>query len=624
MYYVAFLPMFVAIVVYKEQPLKTNVSAMNNKDLFINGFLESISKEYPQSQDSGQNKNLAFEILAIGTVLDRSFQEVFDKILIKDKSGKMSGSQDGGIDGIWFQDIGSYYEMHVFQCKNTQSLKANELDKFRNDVKDIFNDGNKVGKTNIDDLKSYIDEYKNISQNGKIIETKLYFVYNGINNDPTHNNNQILFNTYSNDDFKIIDSDWIYSKLYSFIKTRRNEVSFTFHPINSNFSPKDNQALYTFSILNIRAANFRIEAIELCQLIDEEIKNNGSFDTLFEENIRQFLGLKFRANKKMRETLEGEDSVLFPFLNNGITIVCQEMTTPKSPQDGKYNLPVINPQIVNGLQTSRVLYHFYQNDKSKLDGVYVNLRVYESKEKSLIDKITDATNTQTPISFRDKVSNKDFNEFTHAVFKNNGIEYITKRGESFNKETSFTKQVESDTIAKFWYATFYEEPETAKNSIARVLQVIFEASTDDKHQLSELFNGNQDSPLYGQFLVVYYIYKLVQDRKKITKEGTTHTYLEIYEHLKYSDELMSYGIYKKVGANLKNYKDSDLSAAYDFVAEHISIIVDEEKNEHEKSGSTFSFNGYFKKSKCRYDYNKKVGIIEDVNLIEKLKHLKVD
>jgi hypothetical protein len=58
--------------------------------------------------------------------------------------------------------------------------------------------------------------------------------------------------------------------------------------------------------------------------------------------------------------------------------------------------------------------------REKLKGVFVNVRVYESKEPSLIEKITDATNTQTPITNKDKISNKDFNSLTKEVFKNFG------------------------------------------------------------------------------------------------------------------------------------------------------------------------------------------------------------
>ncbi|MCH4829497.1 MULTISPECIES: hypothetical protein [Flavobacterium] len=46
--------------------------------------------------------------------------------------------------------------------------------------------------------------------------------------------------------------------------------------------------------------NFRIQDIELCELISKEINNNGSLDTLYSENIGDFLGFKPKANQKCK------------------------------------------------------------------------------------------------------------------------------------------------------------------------------------------------------------------------------------------------------------------------------------------------------------------------------------
>jgi hypothetical protein len=326
----------------------------------------------------------------------------------------------------------------------------------------------------------------------------------------------------------------------------------------------------------------------------------------------------------MNKTLNSEDAVLFPFLNNGITIITEQITVPKSAQDGKYNLPVVNPQIVNGLQTSRVLYDIYINNREKLKGVFVNVRIYESKEPSLIEKITDATNTQTPITSKDKISNKDFNSLTKEVFKNFGVDYVTKRGEGFKSSNNdFHKQVDSETVLKFWYATFYEEPEVAKNSIARVLQEIYDASSSENHPLKFLFDGNKDSSIYIQLLTSYKIHQFVKSNKKEIVIDETISYSQKYEHLLYSDEMMCYGIYKYIGNNLKEYDNqTKLLEAYNDTAEIIEIEVQKNKQELLNIYKTFSFNGYFKKPKCRYDFNIAKGIIEADNLLEELKSVK--
>ena len=237
----------------------------------------------------------------------------------------------------------------------------------------------------------------------------------------------------------------------------------------------------------------------------------------------------------------------------------------------------------------------------------------------MIEKITDATNTQTPINYRDKISNKDFNTLTKEVFNNAGINYITKRGENFAKDSiHYTASVDSETVIKYWFATFFEEPQTAKNSIASVLQKIFDASTFDKHPLENLFDGNKDSAVYGQLLSAYRIYRFVQNQKQAK--------LNTHEVLAYADELMSYGIYKYLqaqGNGLALYNDqTKLKEAYDDTLSTIERIVENDKNAHEQLGRTFSYNAYFKKPKSKVDFNNEKTILESDTLFEDLKNIR--
>ena len=176
---------------------------------------------------------------------------------------------------------------------------------------------------------------------------------------------------------------------------------------------------------------------------------------------------------------------------------------------------------------------------------------------------------------------------------------------------------------KFWYATFYEEPEVAKNSIARVLQEIYDASSSENHPLKFLFDGSADSSIYIQLLTSYKIYQFIKNNKKEIINGEEVTYSQKYEHLLYSDEMMCYGIYKYIGTDLKGYDiESKLIDAYNDTAEIIESEVQKNKAELLRIDKTFSFNGYFKKPKCRYDFNIAKGIIEEDNLLEELKSIK--
>lgn len=67
---------------------------MDNKQLFIDGYLNRISNQFNVTKD------IAFEIFSIAAITERPFQEVYDDILIRQKPN-LKG-QDGGLDGaMW-------------------------------------------------------------------------------------------------------------------------------------------------------------------------------------------------------------------------------------------------------------------------------------------------------------------------------------------------------------------------------------------------------------------------------------------------------------------------------------------------------------------------------------------
>jgi len=64
---------------------------MNNKELFLDGYLTKVRNNFHVKE------NVAFEIFSIAAVLDRSFQDVYDDVIVV-------GDKDGGIDGVYFQE----------------------------------------------------------------------------------------------------------------------------------------------------------------------------------------------------------------------------------------------------------------------------------------------------------------------------------------------------------------------------------------------------------------------------------------------------------------------------------------------------------------------------------------
>ena len=273
-----------------------------NHTLYIQGFLRRISQRFQITE------NEAFEVFSISAILDKPFDEVYKEVIVK-------GKNDGGIDGIYFAKDGEDYTLYVFQCKNTEKLKQNEVDKFRNDFQDIFIDGNKVKKGNIEDLKGAIAQYRHISDVlGHVITPTLFFICNGDKEEKTSPNHVIFNQFHIQGSFEIWDKYDIFNKIVSLLDANKagKPIEFIFRPQKSNITAlTDNQGLISFSIYEVKAALFRISAYQLCEFLEKAEKLNGTLERIFSENIRGFLGKKNITNQKILETLNSRNKFYF-------------------------------------------------------------------------------------------------------------------------------------------------------------------------------------------------------------------------------------------------------------------------------------------------------------------------
>jgi hypothetical protein len=127
---------------------------------------------------------------------------------------------------------------------------------------------------------------------------------------------------------------------------------------------------------------------------------------LFARNVRGFLE-ETSVNKNMEATLLKEPDY-FWYYNNGITIICDEAELLK--RSGCQMIRIVNPQVINGQQTTRTL-HKKANKNSKATVLVRVISVpRDSDEESsrfdnLVSKIVAATNWQNAIKASDLMSN---------------------------------------------------------------------------------------------------------------------------------------------------------------------------------------------------------------------------
>lgn len=573
-----------------------------NRELFINSYLEKIGLRFGIT-DPG----LCFEIFSIAVILDKPFEDVYANYstIVKEANGGHSGGHDGGIDGIFLDEDAT---LHIFQCKSGANIGDNALGKFIGDFQNIVVHDNPRQLPLNPKIEAQLAELRDTTRAGITFHSQLHFVFNG--RKEGQNLTVAQRNEQGTPDLKIWDADELYQRISAlqFYGRKRNPLDFTFHAEKSNIalSANDPQTLVSFAKGNVRAVTFRLRATALCELIDRERANNsGNDDHLFSQNIRGFLG-RVKANKKIEETLLSDEAAYFPFLNNGITMVAQKVVIPGMPQLGQFPIQTTNPIIVNGLQTTHVIYRMYKTRPERLEGVEVMIRLYDTQDQSLVERITEATNTQSAINFRDKISNQGFMKRLVDLFAAKNVGLLVKRGESFENKLSreLRETLESETLFKFWFASYYERPETAKSRKAEVLETIFDAALEEQHPLHSLFKDNLNSPIFQQMLNVYKIYRLIYEQRdiRLSQPGM--------EVLQYADEILCYGIYKQLeAANAENrpWNDDELSPLYETALQQVIQLTQAERQAVETGGQDYYHNTYFKSGKSRYDFNRAMG-----------------
>ncbi|WP_286830931.1 MULTISPECIES: AIPR family protein [Kordiimonas] len=137
--------------------------------------------------------------------------------------------------------------------------------------------------------------------------------------------------------------------------------------------------------------NAYVATVSARNFIDTVLKNSDGTTRkkLFEENVRDFLGVDAEVNSEISQTLrEAEKKSRFGMMNNGITIVASSV------RPAGQEIFVRDFQIVNGCQTSNVLIAL---DEEVDDSVSLMVKLIEADEPAVIDDIVRATNRQSKV-----------------------------------------------------------------------------------------------------------------------------------------------------------------------------------------------------------------------------------
>jgi hypothetical protein len=185
---------------------------------------------------------------------------------------------------------------------------------------------------------------------------------------------------------------------------------------------------------------------------------------IFESNVRDYQG-NVKVNKDIHETLVGKGKEEFWWLNNGVTILASDVY-----QATGEKLIISDPQIVNGLQTSRVVHTYFRESGKETDPRSILVRVVKTQDQAARDRIIKATNSQTSIPDAWLHATEELHRRIEDYFVSHGLYYDRRKNFYKNLGKPASKIVTIPRLAQAVTAVFLQRPDNARARPSTVLR----------------------------------------------------------------------------------------------------------------------------------------------------------
>lgn len=333
-------------------------------------------------------------------ILDKLFYE--DEELIEDK---IVDYNDMGIDS--FEVYEDTKEIYLIQNKYYSDSTRLSSDYVKNDflLRSItaLENGTYTRSRELQKAFSRLKEHSDFTVHLQL------FVTNDIHNEEADRYIHEFNQNHNNYIAKIYYLSDIMNRYYNETEQIRKNISVKIESINNGTILKLNTQNYKLE--NIIDARYVLTpVVSVFRMYRDSIEKGYP---LFEKNIREYLG-NTGINTGIYKTLQDkEDRKNFFYYNNGITMICDSMTSI-STQPSQYNMnayfTVENPQIVNGCQTVNTIFEFLSNippedlekefkdsfvmlkvlvinrDDPSQNGLYRNIVKYNNSQNSIDEK----------------------------------------------------------------------------------------------------------------------------------------------------------------------------------------------------------------------------------------------
>lgn len=454
--------------------------------------------EIEAGKSSTEVKNATNEILymamSASLVMDYSEDGFFENFVITDKS--ISGRSELQIDAYALIETESskVKQLHIFQYKlyanDSKSASPVELLNFATFVNNNFVHPEFLEKPSdnevVAEIKTKCDEFLKGRRDRRII-VYCHYINNatGIyrNNEKEINNVLARFNA----DRQLLGfSIQVYGVKEILELAREGKIQ-----VGSESLELVNEGMYSYRLED----NSKRESLGLPKKVIVGMCNVNEFirlqnkyhhNQLYAENIRLYLGDRGNVNMDIIATITSSESLWFPYMNNGISIICDSLAIGNT-NAAKHvqTFTLENMQIINGCQTVNALYSakYGENTRDNFRPANVMVRIYEINPSQTDFKmnIIKATNNQNSVKSYSLMANDPIQIRIAEVLRKFNIIY-DRKGEGKNIQGN-QMIISMVNVALAYRAVYLFMARSLRSGLGK--SRVFQKAEYDK-----IFNGN--------------------------------------------------------------------------------------------------------------------------------------
>ena len=344
-----------------------------------------------------------------------------------------------------------------------------------------------------------------------------------------------------------VDSDTLF-EMYNAVIENRVNLKFADIPISPN------QKNYV-ALVDLKSYfNF---------IVNDEGDVRKSF---FDSNVRDYQG-KNNVNSSISETLHRADDNDFWWLNNGVTVLASEATLVNNRE-----LQIVNPEIVNGLQTSMEIYNYFSENREALESEKrsILLRIIVPDNEESRDQIIFATNNQTNIPKATLRVTDPIHLQIEMYFKSRGLFYDRRKNYYKNQGHKPAEIVGVSFLAQCLITIFLKKPDYARARPSTLL--------NDEKTYNELYEKNNDLEVF------YRVALLGKKIQKNVRSGSDYSSAEKSDILYYVLYAVIADVLGKKNITPADIKNLDIDSITDTLIEDIRNRVYEIYKQHGGNG----------------------------------------